>query len=120
MKSIQEPLKRHSDQQGDAFGAGEAYRLGNQFADDDVQGAQERKRAGQRGGVGNQRSAGSRSARPDGLKCFRKRCFAERTDRQARQGDPKLHAGDYAVQVRQQNFHNARTDVAFGNQLSHA
>src|SRR2546425_7237787 len=80
MKGVQEPKEGPCDQQRDTLGAREAHRLGNQLSDHHVQGAEEGEGASQCEGMGEEHSVCSRSARPDGLKDFRERGFAERSE----------------------------------------
>src|SRR5580704_3225192 len=120
MKRIQKPTERACHQQGNALSPSETNRLGNQFAHYHVEGAQEYKSAGERDSVSNERGMRSRSSRPDRLECFGERRFPKSTDGQARQSDSKLDAGDDAVQIAKQNFHNPRPRVTLGYELAHA
>src|SRR5206468_1890205 len=108
-KSAQEPPEGHGYQQGHALGTGEADSLGNQFPDDYVQCAEESKCTGQCNGMSSESGVGSKIGRPDGLKHFCKRSFAERTNRQARKGDAELHDGNDTMQIAEDRFDNART-----------
>ena len=97
MKGVQEPKEGPCDQQCDTLGSREAHRLGNQLSDHHVQGAEECEGACQCEGMGEERSVCSRSARPDGLKDFRERDFAECADGQACERNAELHARNHAV-----------------------
>src|SRR5713226_6294788 len=97
VKSVQEPLKRHGNQQCHALGTGQAERFGNQFPDYNVQGAQEGKRAGERDGMSEENGVRSQTAGPNRLNHFRERGFAKRAERQAGKRDAKLHARNDAV-----------------------
>src|SRR5713226_3848115 len=115
VKSAQEPAEGHGNQQGHALGAGQADRLGNQFPDDYVQCAQEGKCAGECDGMGEERGVRPKSGGPNGLKYFCKRGFAERTNRQASEGDAKLYAGNDTWQIAVKHFDNARAGVSLSD-----
>ena len=94
--------------------------LRNEFADDDVQRAEEDERGGKRESVRENDGIGAGGSRPDAAKTIGERRFAERTDRQTGKRDAELHAGNHALQVAKQGFDNFCAGVATGDELAYA
>ncbi len=86
-------------QQSYTLRAGQADRFGHQFANHDVQRAEEGERAGECNGVGIECGVNSKAGRPNRLEYFRKRGLSQRPNGQACERDPQLYAGNDAVQI---------------------
>src|SRR5882762_5694914 len=119
-KSVQEPVKRTGDKEGDAFGAGQADGFGNEFADDYVQSGEESERGGKSEGVGQNGGAGSLNSGPERAKEICQSGFTESAESETGEGDSQLDAGDYAVQVGDKVGYDFCADVTGGDQLANA
>src|SRR6266850_6139741 len=106
MKCVEKPMEGPGNEQCDAFRAGQAECLWNQFPDDHVESAQESECRSQCHGMGHERSAPPETGGPNRLKYFRERRFAKRADGEAGEGDAKLYAGDDAMQITEEHLNN--------------
>jgi hypothetical protein len=85
-----------------------------------MQGAEQREGDSESRAVHQDSNTEIRARRRKGAKQSRKGRFSEGAESQAGQRNAKLHGGNHAVQLTQQNLHDASADVSFANQLAHA
>src|SRR6202030_1478757 len=117
-KSIQEPAKGPRDEERDAFGAGEADGLGNQFADHYVQNRQKNESRGKRTSVSDHGGARSGNSVPQRAEKVCQSGFAEGAESEAGEGNSELHAGHDVVQVGDQGLDDLGADIALANKLA--
>src|SRR5258708_34003337 len=69
-EGVEKPCKRARNHEGDAFSASQADRLRNQFPEDHVDGAEDRERERERGGMGEYEHAPAAICRQELLESF--------------------------------------------------
>src|SRR5713101_6416182 len=119
-KGLEEPPEGPGDEKGDAFGLREADAFGDEFAEDNVNGAEEDEGEGESDGVHEEEHADAAFRGHDVLNEFGEGGFAERAESQAGEGDTELHARDDAVEIAEERFHDFCLGVALDDQLADA
>ena len=115
---VEKPGEGASDHEGDAFGASEADGFGYQFAENHVDGAEDREGKSEGGGMGEEEHAHAAVGRQDALEEFCESGLAQGADGKAGQRDADLDAGNDAVKIGEELLDDLGLSASLGHQLA--
>ena len=117
---VQEPVEWAGDDEGNAFGAGEAEGFRNELAEDDFEPGEKGEGNDESDAMGENSGPRTWNFSDERADEVGKRDFADVAEKQADDGDADLHAGDDVVEVGEKRFDDLGAGVALFNQLVNA